>query len=252
MKQTTYILAKQNPVNPPELFGAILANHFVTKYSHIHKAQVTVKQYRWTRLVVDGEPHPHSFLRDGNETRNTEVVATDSEGITVRSAIRGLLVLKSTGSAFHGFIRDEFTALKDVEDRILSTEVDSGWKWNIFKDVQQVESSAPKFDDAWKVARETTLNLFAKENSPSVQNTMYKMCEAILAAVPDVDAVDYSLPNKHYFEIGEMSALGKMSLTADAEVDMSWHKGLKNTGDDAEVYAPQSDPNGLIQCTVSR
>lgn len=34
--------------------------------------------------------------------------------------------------------------------------------------------------------------------------------------------------------------------------DLSWFKGLKNTGKDAEVYAPQSDPNGLIQCTVTR
>ena len=33
---------------------------------------------------------------------------------------------------------------------------------------------------------------------------------------------------------------------------MEWHKGLKNTGKDAEVYAPQSGPNGLIKCTVSR
>ena len=36
------------------------------------------------------------------------------------------------------------------------------------------------------------------------------------------------------------------------KTDMSWYKGLKNTGADAEVYAPQSDPNGLIQCTVTR
>ena len=35
-------------------------------------------------------------------------------------------------------------------------------------------------------------------------------------------------------------------------VDLSWHKGLKNTGKDATVYAPQSNPNGLIQCTVTR
>ena len=34
--------------------------------------------------------------------------------------------------------------------------------------------------------------------------------------------------------------------------DLSWHKGLENTGKDAEVLAPQSDPNGLIQCTVTR
>ncbi len=33
---------------------------------------------------------------------------------------------------------------------------------------------------------------------------------------------------------------------------MSWHKGLKNTGKDAEVYAPQSGPNGLIKVTVAR
>lgn len=35
-------------------------------------------------------------------------------------------------------------------------------------------------------------------------------------------------------------------------IDLSWHKGLKNTGPDAEVYAPQTDPNGLIQCKVTR
>jgi len=34
--------------------------------------------------------------------------------------------------------------------------------------------------------------------------------------------------------------------------DLSWHNGLKNTGKDAEVYEPQSNPNGLIQCTVKR
>lgn len=34
--------------------------------------------------------------------------------------------------------------------------------------------------------------------------------------------------------------------------DLSWHKGYKNTGKDAEVYAPQSNPNGLIKVEVSR
>ncbi len=35
-------------------------------------------------------------------------------------------------------------------------------------------------------------------------------------------------------------------------LDLSWHKGTKNTGKDAEVYAPQSGPNGLIKVTVAR
>ena len=205
MKNTVYIMAKQHPVTPPELFGAIVASHFVEKYKHIHSAWVKVITHRWTRMNVGGEPHPHSFFRDGSETRNVEATAYEGNGISIRSAIAGLLVLKSTGSAFHDFYRDEYTTLPDVYDRILSTEVDCGWTWDTFSSVQEVQSAVPKFDKAWESARTITLETFAKESSPSVQNTLYKMCEQIMEAVSQVKAVDYSLPNKHYFEIGQSS-----------------------------------------------
>lgn len=232
-KQTTYILAKQNPIDPPEQFAAIIGDHFVKTYPHIHAAHVKIIQHRWTRLEVDGKPHPHSFFRDGEEIRVVESVARENEGISIRSKIEKLLVLKSTGSAFHGFHRDEYTQLPETWDRILSTEVEAGWQWKLFKTVE--EAKKVDYNAAWKAARDITLKVFAEDNSASVQATMYKMSEQILAKVPLVDAVDYSLPNKHYFEI-----------------DLSWHKGLKNTGKDATVYAPQSNPNGLIQCTVTR
>merc|ERR1711939_709212 len=38
-KHTCYILAKQNPIQPPELFASIIGDHFVSKYSHIHACQ---------------------------------------------------------------------------------------------------------------------------------------------------------------------------------------------------------------------
>lgn len=202
IKNTVFILAKQNPVTPPELFGAIVANHFITTYKHIHSAQVNVITHRWTRMIVDGEPHPHSFIRDGSETRNVEATASGGQNISIRSAISGLLVLKSTGSAFHDFIQDEYTTLPEVYDRILSTEVDCGWLWKPFSGLEEVRSAIPSFDEAWRTVRSITLNTFAKDSSASVQNTIYKMCEQILAAVAAVDKVDYSLPNKHYFEIG--------------------------------------------------
>ena len=205
MKQTIYILAKENPVNPPELYASILASHFTDKYKHIHAATAKVIQHRWTRMAVNGEPHPHSFMRDGGETRTVEAVSSKGKGISVRSAIAGLLVLKSTGSAFHGFVNDEFTILKPTTDRILSTEVDCGWLWHTYGNVQDVKTEVREFDEAWKVARDITLKTFATDSSASVQNTMYKMCEDILASVPSVTAVDYSLPNKHYFEIGKSS-----------------------------------------------
>lgn len=203
VKNTVYILAKQHPVTPPELFGAIVGTHFIDSYEHIHSAHVKVIVHRWTRMVVDGKLHPHSFLRDGSETRSVEATVNKGKGISIRSAIAGLLVLKSTGSAFHNFIRDEYTTLPEVYDRILSTEVDCGWTWNTYGGISDVESAVPQFDEAWEIARKITLETFATDSSASVQNTMYKMCEQILAAVRLVDAVDYSLPNKHYFEIGK-------------------------------------------------
>ena len=204
MKQTTYITAKQNPVHPPELFASILSSHFITTYKHIHKATVSVVTHRWTRMELDGKPHPHSFLRDGSETRNCEAVSTEGKGISIRSAVAGLLVLKSTGSGFNGFIQDEFTILPETYDRILSTEVDAGWTWSTFDDVKAVQTAVPKFDEAWNSARDITLKTFATDNSASVQNTMFKMCDQILNAQKDIDSVDYSLPNKHYFQIGKL------------------------------------------------
>lgn len=252
MKNTVYIKAKEHPVTPPELFASYLGTHFIEKYSHITAAHIKVVTHRWTRMTIDGKPHPHSFYRDGNETRNVEAVARRGKGIEIRSGIVGLLVLKSTGSQFHGFVRDEFTTLPEVWDRILSTDVDCGWTWKTFPEMSAVEQAVPKFDKAWEDARTITMKTFAEENSPSVQNTMYKMCGSILDAVPEVENVDYSLPNKHYFEIGEFQCflLGRANLTPLP--DLSWHKGLKNTGKDAEVYAPQSGPNGLIEVKVAR
>ncbi|PGH16642.1 uricase [Polytolypa hystricis UAMH7299] len=239
MKNTIYIKAKQHPVTPPELFASILGTHFIETYKHIHTAHVDIITHRWTRMSIDGKPHPHSFLRDGTETRNVSayVVENQSQGqsIYLTSAISGLSVLKSTNSQFHSFVRDEFTTLPESWDRILSTDVDASWRWATFNTLDAVRNEVPKFDQAWSKARDITLKTFAEDNSASVQNTMYKMADQILAVEPLLESVDYSLPNKHYFEL-----------------DLSWYKGLKNTGKDAEVYVPQSSPNGLIKCTVSR
>lgn len=212
MKNTIYIMAKLHPVTPPELFASIAATHFIETYKHIHSAQVNVVMHRWTRLNINGEPHSHSFLRDSSETRNAEVIVDQDKRISIRSAIAGLLVLKSTGSEFHGFIQDEFTTLPEVHDRILSTEVNCGWRWNQLSSMQELNSAISKFDDAWNSARTITLNTFALESSASIQNSMYKMCEQILAAIPSVATVDYSLPNKHYLEIGKVHLADHVQL----------------------------------------
>ncbi len=216
IKNTIYIKAKENPVNPPELYASILGQHFIDTYAHIQVAHIKVVVHRWTRMTIDGAPHPHSFFRDGQETRTVEAEARRDGGIRLKSGIAGLTVLKSTGSAFHGFVRDEFTTLGETWDRILSTDVDCGWTWRTFAGVAAVRDGVARFDDAWQAARDITMKTFAIDDSASVQNTMYKMCEQILAAAPEVELANYSLPNKHYFEIGTSDPPSGASLRPES------------------------------------
>lgn len=203
IKNTIYIKAKEHPVNPPELYASHLGQHFIDKYAHISAANVKVVVHRWTRMDIDGKPHPHSFYRDGQETRIVEARVT-REGIDLKSGIADLTVLKSTGSAFHGFVRDEFTTLGETWDRILSTDVDCTWTWKRFASIAAVEKGVERFNRAWETTRNITMKIFAEDESASVQATMYKMCEAILAAEAEIELSSYSLPNKHYFEIGKL------------------------------------------------
>lgn len=225
IKNTIYIKAKEHPVNPPELYAAHLTQHFIDTYPHITSAHVKVIVHRWTRMTIDGAPHPHSFFRDGQETRNVEATATRGAGLTIKSGIVGLTVLKSTGSAFHGFLRDEYTSLPETWDRILSTDVDCSWTWKPFETVAAVAEGVGRFDKAWEAARAITMKTFAEDESASVQNTMYKMSEQILDAAPETAVVGYSLPNKHYFEIGKFDFLGsgrdELGLTGDGRSELA-------------------------------
>lgn len=241
VKNTVHILAKQTDVWPIERFAATLADHFTSKYNHIHKATAHIIQHRWTRYNVDGAPHPHSFIQDGTEVRIAQVSKSDTKNskFHIKSGIKDLTVLKSTGSMFYGYNVCDYTTLKPTTDRILSTDVDASWEWNpaAFTNIRDVDyhANAGLFDNSYNAARTTTLRTFALENSASVQATMYNISTEIIKKVDLINAVTFSLPNKHY-----------------VNVDLSWHKGIKNLGKDAEIFIPTSDPNGLIKSTVTR
>jgi urate oxidase len=104
----------------------------------------------------------------------------------------GSLVLKSTGSAFEGFYRDEYTTLTPVNDRIFSTSVDLTYT---FADIAlKAPTDEKKFEfviplqkgeegyagSVWDEevparARTATLETFAVDESASVQ-----VCSSLL------------------------------------------------------------------------
>ena len=57
------------------------------------------------------------------------MVRADRLGLHFEAGIEGLHVLKTTGSGFSGFSRDEFTTLPETSDRIFATEVQARWQY---------------------------------------------------------------------------------------------------------------------------
>jgi urate oxidase len=220
-KNTTYAFAKVSPVGEIEDFALRLGRHFVSEFGQITGARILIDEHGWDRIAVDGKPHDHSFSHAGNEKRTTAVTVA-GERAWVVSGLRDLVVLKSTGSEFHGFPRDKYTTLPETDDRILATAVTARWRYQ----GQEIDWSK-SFHEIRRIMLET----FATLHSLSLQQTLYAMGEAVLTQRPEVAEVRLSLPNKHHFLV---------DLTPF---------GLEN---DNEVFYAADRPYGLIEGSVLR
>jgi len=227
----------------PELFALEIGTYILQKYDHLHKAFIDIEQLKWGRISLDGKPHPHAFLRDGDEKRTASVVVDATKGkdemiASVSAGLKDLLVLKTTGSAFENFVRDEHTTLVEVNDRIFSTAVDLVYRFpSIPIGTEGIGALEPamEFEKTFNSARDITLEVFATDESASVQATLFKMGQRIVESNTSVHSVSYSLPNKHYIP-----------------VNLS-HAKLENLKPSvAEVFTPVSAPSGLITATITR
>ncbi len=139
-KNTVYAFAQQYGVGEIEAFALRLGRHFVAGFEWVTGAKVSIEEYGWDRISVDGAEHGHAFSRAGGGTRTTEVTI-DGEQAWVVSGLTDLVVLKSTGSEFWGFPRDRYTSLAETTDRILATAVTARWRY-VGTDVDWAKSYA--------------------------------------------------------------------------------------------------------------
>ncbi|MEV7549840.1 factor-independent urate hydroxylase [Amycolatopsis sp. NPDC089917] len=216
-KNTVYAFAKESPVGEIEDFALRLGRHFVDSFEHISGARILIDEHGWNRI----SGHDHAFSQAGSEKRTTAVTVQDGQAWVV-SGLDDLVVLKSTGSEFHGFPRDEYTTLAETNDRILATAVTARWRY---------QGDGIDWATSHAEVRRILLETFADKHSLSLQQTLYAMGEAVLKERGEVAEVRLSLPNKHHFL-----------------VDLSPF-GLKN---DNEVFYAADRPYGLIEGVVFR
>jgi len=188
MKNTVYVLAKERDFNSAEQFAILLAEHFTKTYSHVETATVTVRQSSWSRINTNGKPHDHAFVSGGAELHTAVATSTRGDATTIAGGVQDLLVLKTTNSAFKGFVRDRYRTLKDTDDRIFATSVTASWDYS---------SIAADFVAAHEGIRTAMLDVFATHMSYAVQETMYEMGRAALSAAPEISNIRLRLPNKH-------------------------------------------------------
>jgi urate oxidase len=224
-KNTVFAFAKKIGVSSIEAFGMALADRYLEAAPAADGARIEIEEYAWDRIDVDGAGHDHSFVRSGQGVRTT-VVNVDGRGqdrvAHVVSGIKDLVVLKSTGSEFRGFLHDEYTTLPETTDRILATSLIARWRY---------EGTQVDWDKSYETIRALLLQRFAEIHSLALQQTLYGMGEAVLEKHPEVAEIKFSAPNRHHF-LSDLSPFG-----------------LGNPG---EVFFAADRPYGLIEATVVR
>ncbi|MFC4944092.1 factor-independent urate hydroxylase [Pseudonocardia sp. GCM10023141] len=221
-KNTCYAFAKSHGLREIETYAITLGRHFVDTVAPVTGARIAVDEYAWDRVPVGGVGHDHTWTRRGSEVRTT-VVTVDAERAHVVSGLKDLVLLKSTGSEFAGFLVDEYTTLQETHDRIMSTSLVANWTF--------VDDVDVNWDESWADVRRILLEQFAVVHSLALQQTLWEMGKAVLEAHPEVAEISMSAPNRHHFVVD----LGPF--------------GLENPN---EVFYAADRPYGLIEATVTR
>jgi urate oxidase len=212
IKNTVYVLARKHPIVSIEEFGGRLSEHFLANNPQVENVRVEMTENLWSRIASA------AFTRECQ--MRTAVVRGARNGITVEAGIDGLTILKSSGSAFEGFIQDPYTTLKETNDRIFATALRATWRYT---------SANLDFNALWHGVRQTILDSFAAHNSLSVQHTLHALGRQVLAAFPEIAEIQLIMPNKH-------------ALLVDLAPF-----GLDNPN---EVFLPIDEPSGYIEGTL--
>ncbi|GAA2249212.1 urate oxidase [Herbiconiux moechotypicola] len=236
-KQTAYSYAKEKGLTSIEKYGLELGTHFVDDVEPVSGARIEIEEYAWERAVVDGAEHDFAFVRKGQEVRTAAITVEgkgDEQKTWVVGGLKDLVILKTTGSEFHGFLKDEYTVLQPTSDRIMATSLVAKWRFITPTEGGATGAAAWEgfdWEGTYAGIKQTMIEVFATLHSLALQQTLYEMGKAVLERFPAIGEVRLSAPNKHHF-LYDLSPFG--------------------VANDNEVFNADDRPYGLIQASVLR
>jgi len=222
MKNTVYSLARNSSAAGIEDFAKELASFLLSRNPQVSAAEVTISETPWDHVVTQGDASPAAFVQSTRELRTTTVVREPSGGSSVVSGLDNLVLLKTAGSAFTGYVKDFLTTLPETRDRLFGTAVQARWTY---------ASPDASFDTLRTTIRNLLLSAFARHQSESVQHTLYAMAQNVLDHVPEVRDIQLTMPNKHCLLV-DLSRFGQDNPN--------------------EIFVPTEEPHGYIEARITR
>ena len=222
MKNTVYSIARGSQASTIEEYAMELGDYLLGNNPQVSKVSVEVEEDSWERMQADGAPAETTFKMGGPEMQTVCAVKAQGGAWAIASGVDGLTILKTTKSAFTGYIQDKLTTLKPATDRIFGTRATVTWDYT---------SPAQDFAAVRKRIVTALLKEFAGHMSMSVQHTLFDMGKAALAAAPEIARVHLTMPNLHHL-LADLSPFGQ---------DNPNH-----------IFVPIDEPHGYIEATIER
>ena len=226
MKNTVYSIARSSKSETMEEFAMELGDHFLANNAHVSAADIEISEKAWERLVVNGigngSSEPTTFKLGGPELSTTHVTRRQNHHWQIISGVQDLTILKTTKSAFTGYIVDKLTTLQPTTDRIFGTAATVTWNYT---------STAIPFTEVRSRILAALLKTFAAHDSQSVQHTLFDMGHAALIAAPEITRITLTMPNLHHLP-ANLAPFGQ---------DNPNH-----------IFVPIDEPHGYIEATIER
>jgi urate oxidase len=222
MKNTVYSLARASKAATIEDFAIELGDYLLANNPQVSGVLVEIEEKAWEHLLVDGAPDAFTFKLGGPEVHTVRAVRDHGREWSIRSGIDGLVILKTTRSAFTGYIKDKLTTLKPATDRIFGTRATATWEF---------AEGSPDHAQVRSRVIAALLKEFATHHSMSVQHTLFDMGNAALAAAPEIARITLIMPNLHHL-LADLTPFGQ---------DNPNH-----------IFVPIDEPHGYIEATIER
>lgn len=189
---------------------------FLAEYPQVEGAQISADQIPYSAI-----PGSKVAFSPSGPDRSTARLELNRAGVVeLVSGIRGFRLLRLGGSAFRGFVRDQYTTLPDISNRPLHMWLDVEW---MYTDPVAGFSSG----SVTAAVKSVVYDVFNAFESGSIQQVIYRIGTKILHQIPAIHAVHLEANNRTWDTIAER-------------------------GDELGVYTEARPPYGVLGLRLTR